>query len=132
MTKVEFENVIAGSPTLTTHGFGIDGNPGESFELEREKLSDCYDEALACEQFLQSCLRTKKPHKQLGSTYGLKHAVERFIKAHKHQAIYILEGALIAAALFLGFQMMPKKDTTSVYLNISMKTRIDGKWIYAY
>ena len=132
MTKIEFENVIAASPSLTTHGFGIDGNPGEYFELEREKLSDCYDEALACAEFLLACMRTKEAHTDLGSTYGFKHSVERFVKKRKNQSLYIPEGALIVAAIHLGFQMKPKEGTTSVYLNISKKTKIDGTWIHTY
>jgi hypothetical protein len=132
MTKQEFEDIITADPTLTTHGFGIDGHPGESFEKERSKLRDCYDEALACEEFLRCCKRTKKPHKDLGSTYHFKHAAEKFVRSRRQQSLYIPEGALIVAAKYLGFTMMEKLNTTSAYLNISKKTRIDSTWIHAY
>ena len=132
MTKIEFENVIAANPTLTAHGFGIDGHPGESFEEERAKLHDCYDDALACEEFLLACMRTKEPHTDLGSTYRLKHSVERYVKKRKNQSPYIPEGVLILVALFLGFKMKAKDGTTSVYLNISKKTKIDGIWIQTF
>jgi hypothetical protein len=132
MTNQEFENIIAANPSLTTHGFGIDGNPGETFETERAKLHDCYDEALACEEFLLACKRTKQPQKQLGSTYRFKHVVERFVDRRKRESIYIREGALILAAIHLGFQMKPKAGATSVYLNISKRTKIDGIWVQSF
>ena len=131
MTKEEFENAIKANPTLTTHGFGVDSGQEESFDIERAKLSDCYNEALKCEEFLSLCKRTVHPHTSLGSSYGFKHAVERYTDQEGNH-LYIPEGALILAALHLGFKMKPKEGTTSVYLNISKKTKIRDTWIYCY
>jgi hypothetical protein len=54
--------------------------------------------------------------------------VERYLRSNG-SSMYIPEGALVAAALHLGFTLKPKEGTTSVYLNISNKTKIDGTWI---
>ena len=131
MTKEEFENVITAHPTLTIQGFGVDEGQEQSFDIERDKLLNCYNEALVCEEFLDLCRRTINPHTSLGSTYGFKHAVERYAKKQGND-LYIPEGVLILAALHLGFKMKPKEGTTSVYLNISKKTKIHDTWIYCY
>ncbi len=109
----------------------MDAGTGLSFNIERTKISNCYAEALACEEFLDLCKRTVNPHKELGSTQHFKHAVERYAQRIGND-IYIPEGALIVAALHLGFAMIPKDNTTSVYLNISKKTKIHGIWIDCY
>jgi hypothetical protein len=132
MKRQDFENIIDANPTLTAHGFGLDGHPGESFQAERTRLLNSYTEALACEEFFSKCRRTKDPHTRLGSSYRIKHMVERFIRDQKGHAIYIPEGVAIVAAIHQEFRMKPKEGTTSVFLNISRKTKIDGKSIIGY
>jgi hypothetical protein len=132
MEPEEFMNIILQNTTLTTHGFGIDEGSQQTFEIERENLATCYDEAVACEEFLSNCQRTENPHKDLGSTYLFKQRVERFRERDGKGAMYIREGALIIAAIHLGFQMQQIPDRTSVYLNISKKTKIHGIWIHTY
>jgi hypothetical protein len=131
MTSNEFENIITANPSLTTHGFGVDEGTDQDFDNERTKLADCFNEVLVCEEFLSLCKRTVNPHKALGSTYHFKHAVERYAQK-QGRCLYIPEGALLVAALHLGFKMMPKEGTTSVYLNISKKTKIHDTWIDCY
>ena len=127
MTPEDFIETILKNPTLTTHGFGVDDGSEETFEIERPNLASCYEEANACEEFLMLCKRTKHPNKELGSTYHFKHAVERF-----NPPMYVREGALILAALHLGFEIQQIPGRTSAYLNISKKTKIDGIWIHCY
>ena len=125
MTTNEFLDIILANPTLTTHGFGVDNGSEETLETERANLESCYDEAQACEAFLMNCKKTVHPHKGLGSTYHFKHSVEKFTPQ-----MYIPEGALILAAIHLGFKMKRIPNRTSVYLNISKSTKINGKYIY--
>jgi hypothetical protein len=132
MTTEQFTNIILQNPTLTTHGFGIDEGSQQTFEIERENIKTCYDEALACEEFLMNCKRTENPHKDLGSSYLFKQRVERFRDRTGQPPMYIREGALIMAAIHLGFKMKNIPDRTSVYLNISKKTKIHGVWIHTY
>jgi hypothetical protein len=127
MTPEEFINIILTNPKLTTHGIGMVNGSQETFEEERANLATCYDQALACEEFLRLCKKTKHPHKGLGSTYHFKHVVERY-----KWPLYVREGALIIAAIHLGFQMRQIPNRTSVYLNISKKTKINGNWIHCF
>jgi hypothetical protein len=132
MTNDEFQTIIEKNPTLTTHGFGVDRGKEDSFFEERKNLCNHYNEALLSEEFLNKCKRTAKPHKSLGSTYSFKHKAEHYAHREKHLEMYIPEGALVLAAIHLGFKMKRKKDSTSVYLNISQKTRIHDRSIANY
>jgi hypothetical protein len=129
MTKEEFLKIIEENPNLTAHGFGVDKGWDNDFDIERANVVNLYEEALACEEFLQKCIRTEKPQKDIGSTYHIKHLVEKYMDLECNRPIYIPEGAVHIAAIHLGFKMIPKEDTTSVYLNISKRTKIQDRWI---
>ena len=123
MTELQFRQIINDNPTLTTHGFGVD--EGASFAKERKALYGCYREALVGEIFLRQCKRTEKTFWR-SSTYNLKHLAEAYAKHQELQPTYIREGAFIVAGIHLGFKMKPWGASTSVSLNISKKTKIDG------
>ena len=114
MTPDEFIETILRNRQLTTQGFGVYDGSDETFDEERGNLAECYKEANICEEFLKSCTRTKKPNKTVGSTKDIIHAVERHSSSPR-----IREGALILAAIHLGFDMKRVRNRTSVYLNIS-------------
>ena len=113
MTVDEFFNTIAKNRSLTTHGLGVRDGSKETFEDERPNLASCYNEANICEEYLKTRNRTKKPNKSAGSTKDIVHAVERQTRSPR-----IREGALILAALHLGFQVKRVRNRTSAYLNI--------------
>jgi hypothetical protein len=113
MTPDEFFYTIAENRTLTTQGLGVSDGSKETLEDERGNLVGCYDEALACEEYLKTCSRTKKPNKAAGSTKDIVHEVERLGRSPR-----IHEGALILAAIYLGIKMKRVRNRTSVYLNI--------------
>jgi hypothetical protein len=112
MTAEEFFNTIANNRTLTTQGFGVSDGSKDTFETERANLICCYNEANACEEFLKTCTRTEKPNKAAGSTKDIIQKVEGYGSQR------IREGALILAAIYLGFSMKRVRNRTSVYLNI--------------
>jgi hypothetical protein len=114
MTPDEFFYTIVNNRTLTSQGFGISDGSGETFEDERANLAECYDEANACEQFLMTCNRTKKPNKAAGATKDIIHEIEQYSSLQS-----IREGVLILAAIHLGFSMKRVRNRTSVYLNIA-------------
>ena len=132
MTKDEFIKVINDNQNLTTHGNGVDNGTQQSFQTERAKLLNYYVEANMCEEFLSKCIRTELPQDSVGGTYRIKHYVERYHDREYKKGMYIPEGAVHVAAIHLGFKMIPKGQTTSVYLNISKKTKIHDKWINNY
>lgn len=132
MTTDEYLKVITDNPNLTTHGNGVDNGTQQTFVTERANLMNLQDEANMCEEFLSKCKRTVLPQKSVGTTYRIKHLVERYISREYNKGMYIPEGALHVAAIHLGFNMKPAGDTTSVYLNISKKTKIQNNWINCF
>jgi hypothetical protein len=53
------------------------------------------------------------------SSYGLKHHAEKTAPALRHGAIpYISNGAFIAAALYLNYQVVPMKHSPNARMNI--------------
>lgn len=59
------------------------------------------DEVVDATRWLAQVGRTKKAHARYGDSYGLKHEAERWARR------YISNGAFIAAAVGLGFQVVP-------------------------
>ena len=121
MTPDDFIETIIRNRQLTTQGFGVYDGSDETFEDERGNLAEYYKEANICESFLKQCSRTKSPNKAAGSTKDLIHEIERHSSSPR-----IREGALILAAIHLGFQMKRVRDRTSVYLNISEMLDAEG------
>jgi hypothetical protein len=111
----DLKEVVKEHPTLTTSGFGVAEDRNELFN----HLQECN---ISCD-WLKLTQRCKRPNRKIGSTYGLK------AKAERWSDTYIPEGAFIAAAIHSGFLLAPKRGTTSTYLNISSKTKINGQWI---
>ena len=132
MTHDEFLKAINDNPNLTTHGNGVDNGTQQTFVTERANLLNLHDEANMCEEFLSKCRKTVLPHKYAGTTYRIKHLVERYHWREYNKSMYIPEGAVHVAAIHLGFVSKPAGDTTSVYLNLSKKTKIQGKWLSCF
>lgn len=132
MTHDDFIKVINDNPNLTTHGNGVDDGKPQTFATERANLLSLHDETNICEEFLSKCKRTELPQESVGSTYRIKHLVEQYHWREYNKGIYIPEGAVHVAAIHLGFKMSPKGQTTSIYLNISSKTKIQDHWINCF
>ena len=113
MTADEFLDTIVKNRTLTIQGLGISDGSKVSFEDERAILAGCFDEANACEDFLKTRNRTEQPNQAAGSTKDITQEVKRQSRSRR-----IREGALILAAIHLGFTMEQIDKGTSVYLNI--------------
>lgn len=118
MTFEEFKAIIDQNPMLTTHGFGVDDPLEYSFEVERNALCDCYEDAQACEEWLRLCTKRKRIDKRASTSYSLKHRVERWMFNQHRQPDYIHEGAFVLAAIHLGFSMKQLRRLPNVYLNI--------------
>jgi hypothetical protein len=113
MTAEEFLITIMKNRTLTTHGFGVRDGSKDTLEDERGNLVGCYNEALVCEAYLKTRTRTEQPNQAAGSTKEIAREVNRQCRSRR-----IREGALILAAINLGFKMEQVRNQTSVYLNI--------------
>ena len=132
MNQDEFLKILNDNPNLTTHGFGTEKGTEQAFQTERAKLFSLHTEVNMCEEFLSKCIRTELPQESVGSTYRIKHLVEKYHWREYNKGMYIPEGAVHVAALHLGFKMKPKRQTTSVYLNISRKTKIQDHWLNCF
>ncbi len=112
MTNQEFNSILQKYPDLTAHGFGVDA--GGSFAQERTALVNGYESVLQTFYYLIKIIPTGKINKKAGSSYRLKHVVERAI------GWYIREGEFIAAAIAAGFKIQRIPGTTGVYLDIKI------------
>jgi hypothetical protein len=77
-------------------------------------------------EFLMMLDRTRAINRSAGSSYGLKHAAERYFRTHGHANSYISNGALIAAAHHCGFRFKRcDPQSPNVFLNVSRKSLKD-------
>lgn len=134
--KVAMRTVLAMQPKLSRMGIGH-GNrqrkPDRNWETPEEhhrRFLDARDELVDCgaEEFLRSLafLARIKPIKNpsgFGSSYWLKHIAENyqcnFPDGDKLGPAYVSNGALIAAALHLGFKMKTYFDSPNATFNMS-------------
>jgi hypothetical protein len=109
-------------PHLTTEGIGAQpfGHlvfSGPQFEEARNDFDP--EQVATAIFFLRRCRLTRSRATRL-SSYGLKHAAERWGKA-AGMAPYVSNGELIAAALYLGFPV--EFSTTSVNALVGVDKR---------
>lgn len=114
-TETEARNLLAialeQEPRLTHFGMGIGGemrrrSKGESLEAElfrqRQALFDHLDEIAACADWIKRQKKIKTFNTSRTS-YGYKHAVERWFRLRGGPHLYASNGSFIAAAIGLGF-----------------------------
>ena len=99
MTADEFLITIMNNRSLTIQGLGVSDGSKDTFEDERANMASCYKEALACEEYLNTRTRTEQPNQAAGSTKDIVRAIKGYGPKRIH------EGALILAAINLGFKM---------------------------
>jgi hypothetical protein len=116
--KSAVETVMANWPNLTCWGFAEARS--ESFSEARAQLrSEGLSYFLRAAEWLSHIPRHKTPN--LGS-YFLKHQAERWT------GDYVSNGALIAAAIHLGFKVEPIQGTPNALINVATRT----KWPRGY
>jgi hypothetical protein len=103
------EAAKAAMPELTTWGVGIKDD-------RREFSGPGVATAIA---FLRQCTKTNDPR---FSSYGLKHAAERWGKQHGLES-YVTNGELIAAAIYLGFKIEKAMDRQNP--NVTVAVTVD-------
>ena len=86
-----------------------------NFHLDKEDLSNSYDEFLFCWEWLSQCAKNIRKSSSSPSSYDLKYLVE------KNHNTYIPNGALIAAALFseVPYQNVPGSPNIQVGISKS-------------
>ena len=119
---------IEREPRVTAFGLGVyDQSKKTADAIDKEfkqdrayLLSDAgLDEVEACARWLDLQLRTKTFNRQ-HTSYGYKHNVERWSGRVLKNDRHICNGALIAAALGMGFDFKPDHGgSPNVWLNLS-------------
>ena len=126
------EAVRAAYPSLGWHGFGLKNIPAATpkeraatfhvFRREMTELGQMEEFRRACD-FLATVRRSKNINRDLDS-YGWKNVAERWCaKRHPGDDSYISNGMLIAAALALGFQVIPIDGGPNGWINIADSAR---------
>lgn len=129
--KEEFRECL-----LSAHGFHV--NPSTWEEAWRERDDGYADQIERARKWLILVDKIRSPNKRIGTSYGLKHRVERW---HRRNAAdefrtdcYVSNGCFLMAAVRLGFTFSPIpslycwKDSKGSYekfnafLNISSKS----------
>ena len=79
------------------------------------------DEVDLCRWFISELGAPKLKRIRRGnSSYGWKHAVERWLRATKSRAAYVSNGAFIQAALDLGFEISVSDQSPNAWFNFNV------------
>lgn len=117
--KRQLISVMDKFPHLTDFGlewFDVGHHPdSKEFKEGRKRLAASVREFALCCEFLNECKQIKTPNSDVGSSYALKHLVERFYDQ------YIPHGAFIAAVIHLGIAHRAIWDSTAVFVGLSSK-----------
>ncbi len=132
ITRSDILAVMEAHPLLTHFGMGIyfDRNKtleerNRDFEANRKSLANAENECERACQFLTH-VNARKTIDTRSSSYGLKHAVERYMKnLAEVENPYVANGSFIVAALHMGFEMAPSHaGSPNVCFNFSRKSPI--------
>jgi len=141
-TRAEAEAILKNAldiePGLTRNGVGIHGESkrrakaaragntvqelDDEFIRERLELHNHLDEIAASADWIkrQTRIKTFNTHT---TSYGYKHAVERWFKDRPGPYVYVANGSFIAAALGLGYPLKQADPTSpNVYFQFSRRS----------
>lgn len=117
LSKIQYEKFIDAHPGLTTHGVGVD-NSSYILEEKHEELKEHYEAFMACCDMLVSNYEQSAKKKEKISSYALKHAAERYSDEIRKQHVYVPEGALVAAVIYLGLPYEAIGRTTGIMVQV--------------
>ena len=126
-SKEDLIQVVDNHPDVSSWGVGgpqswtarRNGRTPEHFEADRQSLREDVRMFQLCCQWLSLFRRRKTINLNLGTSYGLKHAVEEW------SGEYIHNGAFIAAVFHLGIPYLSRADSPNIKIAISRKL-VDG------
>jgi hypothetical protein len=107
----------------------------DKWDKERER--DWWrQQVVRADTWLRLCQPTKRFNKRIGTSYGLKHQVERWWRCRNSKDVYVSNGCFLMAAHRLGFRMKPVEarycaaggyiwDCHNAYLNISSRVAFE-------
>ena len=133
MTHADIQAVMDKHPELTHFGIGLYRRTAEkmteseyaiSFEKERQSLLEAVDECNRACHFLKH-MQKRQTINTASSSYGLKHRAEAFGRRMEEDNPYVANGALICAAIHLGFEFKQGlNDSPNVWFNTSNRSPV--------
>ena len=130
-TRQDFLNALENEPLLIDNGIRciqhIDrkktaAENNEIFKNQRESFANSgYHEFTLCCEWLKNCRQRKTINTSI-SSYTLKDMVEAWAKESGRGNQYVSNGAFIAAAIHMGFDLKPDLDSPNARFNISGKS----------
>ena len=104
-------------PKLKRHGLrAYTDDPAEDSDLYSDKF---LDEVETCARWLEQQTKIKSINRK-HTSYGYKHSVERWVDSYSDVHQYISNGAVIAAAVGLGFDVKRQNPgSPNAAINIS-------------
>ncbi len=109
---------------LTRNGFEDAGNIcllGSSIDESSSLLTtQGLREIQRAIEWLEQCSRTKRIRRN-ETSYGYKHQAERWHGGRGRCNGYVSNGALIAGAILLGFQVVRIDGSLNAYINVGMR-----------
>lgn len=135
MTVDDIRKVLEREPRLTRYGWGVSdasikaaGSIRAAIEEGQRELMDHVDECNKSLRFLQHVQKRKTFNSRVGSSYGLKHQVERYlnrVNVDRPQNPYVANGSFICAALHAGFSInLSSNFGPNVTFNMSSRSPI--------
>ncbi|MEN8258831.1 MAG: hypothetical protein ABFS09_13300, partial [Thermodesulfobacteriota bacterium] len=107
--------VMAAHPELLVWGLATFRDKKNYAESGHDRLRLSVDEFRASCEWLLLCKTIKTPNDRIGSSYGLKHRVEKWVGE------YISNGAFIAAVFFLGIPYKEYWGSPNISVAISSR-----------
>lgn len=133
MSILDLQRVIRDHPRITHFGMGVPLRGIKNMEEHhsamvegRQQLINAIDECNRACLFLAHVEKRKTFNPEVGSSYGLKHQAEGFLRAlpnAKKTDCYVANGSFICAAIFLGFDYKVESyDSPNVHFNMSSRS----------
>lgn len=97
-----------------------------ALEAGQEQLLNRIDECNKAVMFLRYVNKRKTLNSKVGSSYGLKHRAEGFLKSLRDapKDPYVANGAFICAAIHAGFEFKTHLDSPNVTFNMSSRSPV--------
>jgi len=127
--RASLKSILEREPALTRAGFGVPNDRNKSLAERRAEREQSRAELLkphGVEEFLLareflSYFPVRRTINLRAFSYGLKHRAEGFHRDHGIEGAYVSNGALIAAAIGLGFNY--RVDGPNAYFNMGAKLK---------